>query len=133
MTVSTRPIITAIAIAVCTALFTSSLRFAPMYCDIITPAPTDAPWLNAISRLTIEPVEPTAARASLPTQFPTIIESTVLYNCCKRLPSISGTENISSFFQIEPSVIRTVPDFFFSFISTLKLNFLSSSINIILI
>ena len=42
------PIITEMQIAVCTDFFTVSLFFAPMLCDTITPAPTAAPWLNAI-------------------------------------------------------------------------------------
>ena len=50
----------------------------------------------------------TAARALLPTDCPTMMESAVLYICWSRLPKISGMENRSSCFHIVPSIIRFV-------------------------
>ena len=39
--------------------------------------------------------DPTAAKASAPTYWPTIIVSATLYSCCSRFPRISGAENNS--------------------------------------
>ena len=38
----------------------------------------------AINKYISDVLEPTAAKALLPTKFPTIIESAVLYNCCNK-------------------------------------------------
>ena len=51
------------------------------------------------------PVQPTAARACLLTKLPTISESTVLYSCWKRFPSINGTAKAKSSRDILPWVI----------------------------
>ena len=48
---------------------------------------------------------PTLANASFPTKRPTIIVSTVVYNCWIKVPSMIGKKNIRSCFQIIPSVI----------------------------
>ena len=58
--------------------------------------------------LVIMEVEPTAARASLPTKFPTTIISTVLYSIWNTFPSISGSENRMICFTIDPLVIFTL-------------------------
>ena len=50
--------------------------------------------------------EPTAARASTPRYWPTMMVSTVLYICWKKLPSRMGKKKKSSCFQITPSVMR---------------------------
>ena len=50
----------------------------------------------------VEP--PTAARASSPRKWPTIMESTVLYICCTKAPSMIGTRKASICFQMTPSV-----------------------------
>ena len=56
----------AIAIVVWTAFLTPSLSRAPKNWEMTTPAPADAPMQNPISRLMMDPLEPTAASASLP-------------------------------------------------------------------
>lgn len=48
---------------------------------------------------------PTLANAAFPTKRPTIIVSTVVYNCWIKVPSMIGKKNIRSCFQIIPSVI----------------------------
>ena len=53
-------------------------------------------------------VEPTAARASLPTKLPTTITSTVLYSIWNALPSISGSENSMISRRIDPCVMSLV-------------------------
>lgn len=56
-------------------------------------------------RLMRAEVEPTAARAGVPTKRPTMMVSTVLYICWKKVPSRMGKKKSSSCFQITPSVI----------------------------
>ena len=51
-------------------------------------------------------VAPTAASAWVPTNRPTMMVSTVLYICWKKLPSRMGKKKNSSCFQITPSVMR---------------------------
>ena len=46
-----------------------------------TVAPEDKPTKKLTIRFVKFPVEPTAAKAEVPTYCPTIIVSTVLYNC----------------------------------------------------
>ena len=49
-TVSSRPMITAMASEVCTASWASRWSLAPRNCDTTTPAPTARPWLKPMSR-----------------------------------------------------------------------------------
>ena len=55
-------------------------------------------------------LDPTAARALLPTKLPTMTESAVLYNCWSRFPSTRGMAKRNSFLPMLPSVMRTVLD-----------------------
>ena len=55
-----------------------SLFLAPKYCETRIPAPIDIPINKTMSRKTRAPLAPMAAKASSPTYFPTMIESTVL-------------------------------------------------------
>ena len=71
----------------------------------MTPAPTEAPWLKAMSRLISDVLALTAARALLPTDCPTMMESAVLYICWKKVPSRMGKKKYRSCFQITPSVM----------------------------
>ena len=48
---------------------------------------------------------PTLASAAFPTKRPTMIVSTVVYNCWINVPSMIGKKNINNCFQITPSVI----------------------------
>lgn len=48
---------------------------------------------------------PTLASAAFPTKRPTMIVSTVVYNCWINVPSMIGKKKINSCFQITPSVI----------------------------
>ena len=75
---------------------------------ITTEAPTEKPSKKKTAMLVIMEVEPTAARASLPTKFPTTIISTVLYSIWNTFPSISGSENRMICFTIDPLVIFTL-------------------------
>ena len=54
---------------------------APKYVEITTPAPTERPMKNPVIKNIRFPALETAARAELPTKFPTMRESAVLYNC----------------------------------------------------
>ena len=65
--VSIRPSNKAMVAAVWTARCTRLVSPAPKNWEITTPAPTDAPWAKAISRLMSALLEPTAASALLPT------------------------------------------------------------------
>ena len=53
----------------------------------------------------IDPVEPTAAKAVVPTNWPTMMLSTMLYSCWKTVPTNSGRLNRSSFPAELPVVI----------------------------
>ena len=59
-----------------------------------------------IKKISWDPL-PTAARALLPKNRPTTMESTVLYSCWSRFPRIRGIEKINNCFQMEPEVIRS--------------------------
>ena len=68
---------------------------------------------------------PTLANAAFPTKRPTIIVSTVVYNCWIKVPSMIGKKNIKSCFQIIPSVIAFISIVFFpKFFSSLTSLFL---------
>ena len=60
---------------------------------MITVAPMENPLKKKTDMLVIMVVELTAARAWVPTKFPTTMESTVLYSIWKTLPIISGRAN----------------------------------------
>ena len=59
-------------------VLTLLINFAPKYCDITTPHPIPHPLATVIKTKVIGYEAPTAARASEPIKFPTIIESTML-------------------------------------------------------
>ena len=52
----------------------------------------ESPINTLVKRLISEPVEPTAANASLPANLPTTIVSAALNKSCKIPESINGTE-----------------------------------------
>ena len=68
-------------------------------------APEDTPTKKPTSRLMMVPVVPTAARAWVPTYWPTTMVSTVLYSCWKKVPMRIGKKKMSSCFQMTPSVM----------------------------
>ena len=72
---NTRPPISIVLI--CFSRFFISL--APYRVLISIPAPMHIPLIKRIAMFIIGPAVPTAARASSPTNFPTIIESVALY------------------------------------------------------
>ena len=76
-----------------TARLSASRSFAPKYWDTTIVAPVEMPMNSTIIRLSTGPARPTAPSAASPTYRPTTIASTVLYNCCARLPSSRGIEN----------------------------------------
>ncbi len=61
-----------------TVALASSLRPAPYFWLVSTVNPVAIPLAIPSTRNMIVPVEPTAARAPSPTNFPTIIVSTIL-------------------------------------------------------
>ena len=66
------------AMVVWTALRSAASSWAPYRWEIITEAPVARPVQKPTTVLMIEPVEPTAACASLETKLPTTRVSTVL-------------------------------------------------------
>ena len=88
-----------------TALLSSSFLRAPKYCATRMPAPVEMPMNSSSIRFRIGPAAPTAASALSPTYLPTMIESTVLYICCARLPISSGIENAARFISGLPTVM----------------------------
>ena len=69
---------------------------APKACAIGIPKPAASPKTNPIIKKFNEPVEPTAARAFVPQAWPTIMVSTVLYSCWKKLPINIGKKKKSN-------------------------------------
>ena len=61
-----------------TICFKRLSSFAPKACDTITPNPWASPDAKPSTRNIIEPVAPTAARASSPKNCPTMMVSTML-------------------------------------------------------
>gem|GEM_PF-6733424 len=106
--VSSSPPSTDRSIEVCTLFLSSSSRFAPKCLATITLAPTESPIKRLIRRLMSEPVQPTAAKASSPANFPTTTTSAALNSSCRMLESIRGTANLSIFGNICPSHIFIV-------------------------
>ena len=68
----------------------SSFMPAPKYCETMMLAPTEIPMNSTSIRFSSGPALPTAARALSPTKRPTIMLSTVLYNCWAMFPSSIG-------------------------------------------
>ena len=66
------------AMAVCTAFETPLLFPAPNFLATMTFVAEESPTKTPIIRLIAEPVEPTAASASLPANFPTTTVSAAL-------------------------------------------------------
>ena len=90
---------------VCRALSTAFLSLAPQNWDRITVAPELSPTKKPLIIFTRGPVVPTAARAWVLTNRPTMTVSTVLYICWKKVPSRIGKKNKRICFQMTPSVI----------------------------
>ena len=72
---------------------------------MITLEPVERPAAKPTSMLMMLDVVPTAASASLPTNCPTTMVSTVLYNCWKISPIIMGRENSINWRQMLPCVM----------------------------
>ena len=95
-------------ILLATAFFTPSSSFAPNFWETNMEKPLVNPIIIPFTKKNIEPVEPTAANASTPTNLPTIIVSTILYNCWNMFPISSGIENSTKIFKGLPFVISFV-------------------------
>ena len=54
------------------------------------------PKQSEVNTIETEPVAPTEAKASAPIKCPTIILSTMINDCCKIVPNISGMANDKS-------------------------------------
>ena len=80
---------------------------APKRCAVSTVNPVVSPWVNPRIRKLTDPVAPTAANASTPTNRPTIMVSTILYNCWKILPIIIGMINFVISLEGLPFVISS--------------------------
>ena len=79
MTVRTAPPAAAIAYALCSPWFAAFSFLAPKNCAIVTEAPEERPVKKPTTRATICAEDPpTLARASFPTNCPTITLSIVL-------------------------------------------------------
>ena len=85
--------------------FTFSSLFEPKNCATIIPIPTDKPATKEKNKKLSEFVVPIAPNALGPTKFPTIMESTMLYNCWNMFPINKGTANCKSNFQGVPFVM----------------------------
>ena len=68
-------------ILLATAFLIPSSSFAPNFWATKTANPLVSPNIIPFTKKNNEPVEPTAASAFTPTNLPTIIVSTILYNC----------------------------------------------------
>lgn len=91
---------------VCTVRRTPAKFCAPYCCATTTVVPEATPTNRLTMTLISVPVTPpTAASACLPTNWPTITASAVLYSCWKNVPSRMGKKNTSSCFQMTPSVM----------------------------
>ena len=90
-----------------TALESSSRFCAPKYCDTMMLAPTEMPTNSTIIRFRMGPALPTAASALSPTKRPSMMLSTVLYNCCAMFPSSMGMAKRTIWLTGLPSRIST--------------------------
>ena len=77
---------------VSTVRATLCLSPAPMYWAIMTVAPMAKPINREASKKMMGNPVPTAVSAEAPTNWPTTMESTILYSCCRTFPSSSGRE-----------------------------------------
>ena len=80
---------------------------APKRCAVSTVNPVVSPCVNPKIRKLTDPVAPTAANASTPTNRPTITVSTMLYSCWKILPMIIGMINFVISLEGLPFVISS--------------------------
>jgi len=71
----------------------------------MTVAPDPRPVKKPLKIFTSGPVVPTAARAWVLTKRPTMMVSTVLYICWKKVPNRMGKKKARICFQMTPSVI----------------------------
>ena len=94
--------------AVPTTFFSSFRRCPPNACETKIPQPWVRPEAKPITRYTVLPVAPTAARASSPKNCPTMIVSAMLYICWNRVPSKTGTEKKKMVLVGLPTVISFV-------------------------
>ena len=90
--------------AVRTAQCNPFLSFAPKYPEIIIVAPVANPFIKLIGNLKSVCTESMDASPTFPVNCPTIIASTVVYNCWIRLPAISGSTKSNNAFPIFPEV-----------------------------
>ena len=102
--ISTKPPARQSATVLCTALLSFLKSFAPKIWEITTPEPTDIPPKKPTRQVTSRLLAPMAAEADLPMKLPTKMRSTVLYSCCTRLPTSSGSANKTSCLPMGPSV-----------------------------
>ena len=70
--------------------------FAPKNWEITIPEPMAMPKQSEVNTIETEPVAPTEAKASAPIKCPTIFLSTMINDCCKIVPNISGMANDKS-------------------------------------
>ena len=99
------------------------LSFAPKLCATGMANPLQIPIQKPRIMKLMEPVEPTAASELTPSICPTMMESTMLYNCWKSNPNSKGSPNsrmsfigfpsVKSFEPVELMNLRIVPPPFF--------------------
>ena len=82
--------------------------FSPNFWATGMANPLHTPRQNPMIIKLMEPVEPTAARAFTPRNFPTIMVSAILYSCWNRSPNSMGMKNPSISFKGGPSVMSFV-------------------------
>ena len=95
------------------AFFNFLSSFAPNNWAIIIPIPIDNPIVREFIKIIVEPVEPTAPRATFPTNLPTIIESERFYICWKKFPINNGMAKQKNKINGSPSVISIMNLSFF--------------------
>ena len=106
--------------AVWTLWLTLSCRPEPRSRAMTTLVPTDSPTKMLIIRLISAVLEPTAARASLPANWPTTTTSAALNSSCSRLDAISGREKSRILLASGPLHISILYCFFTSALSFSK-------------
>ena len=106
--VSMIPLMKPRAIDVCTAMLVFSSCLPPKYLATMTLAPMESPMKRFVTRFISAELEPTAASAVSPTNFPTTTMSAALNRICSTLENMSGMENIRIFVKTGPSVISMV-------------------------
>ena len=79
--------------------------FAPKNWETTIPEPMALPKQREVNTIETEPVAPTEAKAFAPIKCPTIILSTMINDCCKIVPNISGMAKDKSNFVGLPVVI----------------------------